>query len=114
MIRAKAKIHSPSRVTMKLGSYWGEGFAIGISNMARDVKRSAENLLYIPEVSAPKMALAYAGELSSDYSYYRNNEYAFDVSIPIDGREVARTTVKYTQEELDKNQRRENRKKGRI
>jgi phage-related protein len=29
-------------------------------------------------------------------------EYYFNISVPIDGREVARTTVKYNQEELDK------------
>lgn len=36
-MRRKLKIHSPSRVTMEIGGYFGEGFAIGISDSAKTV-----------------------------------------------------------------------------
>lgn len=113
-IEAKAKIKSPSRVTKALGSYYGEGYELGILGMVRDAKRAAEKLVSVPTASVPALAMAYDGGLSSEYDYYRQNNYTIEVSIPIDGREVARTTVKYTEEELNKRETRDNRKKGRV
>lgn len=36
-MRRALRIHSPSRVTMEIGGYFGEGFAIGISDSAKTV-----------------------------------------------------------------------------
>lgn len=113
-VRAKAKIKSPSRVASKLGAYWGEGFASGLSDMAHNVKVAAQDLASIPAVTTPDMAYTYSGELSSDYDYYRNAEYTIIVPVEIDGKEVARTTAPYTEAELNKRQKRDDRKKGRL
>lgn len=112
-VRAKAKIHSPSKVSDSLGAYWGEGFANGISDMANKVWNAAESLVAIPTVATPNMA-AFGGEMAAEYDYYRNAEYVIYVPLTIDGKEVARTTAKYTQDELDKRQTRESRKHGRT
>ena len=114
-IQAKAKIHSPSKLTDKLGGYYGEGFVNGILGMVRDAQAAAERLVTIPALNGPELAFAgaYSGELSEDYSYTRKAEYHITVVSEMDGREVARSTATYMQHELDRNQTRENRKHGR-
>ncbi len=113
-VRAKAKIHSPSRVADKLGGYWGSGLAGGILGKVKEVWNAAEKLISIPAIQTPDLQLAYAGDMSADYEYYRNTEYTIVVPVEIDGREVARTTAPYTEEELNKRQRREQRKHGKA
>ena len=113
-VRAKAKIHSPSKVSEGLGSYWGEGFVNGIADMTRDAWRAAENLVSAPSINTPKLAMAYAGEMSSDYSYHGNAEYTITVPLSVDGREVGKATAKYTQEEIDRQQTRDSRKHGKV
>ena len=58
--------------------------------------------------------MAYGGELSTDYSYYQEATYTVDVPLTIDGREVARATATYTQDELERQQARADRKRGRT
>ena len=113
-VRAKAKIHSPSRIAEKLGNYWGGGFAGGILDMAKKVWNAAKNLVAIPEVATPQLAGAFGGELLADYDYYRNAEYVIEVPLSVDGREFAKATVNYTQDELNKKQLRNNRKRGKV
>ena len=113
-IKAKAKIHSPSRVTKALGSYYGEGYELGILGMVRDAKRAAEKLISVPTASVPTLAMAYDGGLSSEYDYYRQNDYTIEVPLTVDGKEFARATAKYSQEELNKRTKRDNRKKGKV
>lgn len=113
-VRAKAKIHSPSKVSAKLGDYWGTGFVNGIMDKVKEVKRASEKLISIPALSMPKVSFAYAGEMSADYDYYHNRVYVIEVPVEIEGREVARASAKYTKEELDKLQSRDDRKHGRI
>lgn len=43
-MRRKLKIHSPSRVTMEIGGYFGEGFAIGISDSAKTVSDAVTDM----------------------------------------------------------------------
>lgn len=112
-VRAKAKIASPSKVSTGLGAYWGEGFANGISDMANKVWNAAENLVAIPTVATPNLA-SFGGEMAAEYDYYRNAEYVISVPLTIDGKEFARTTATYTQNELDKRQTRDSRKHGRA
>lgn len=111
-IRAKAKIHSPSRVTMALGSYYGEGFVLGIKSMLKDAYNMAEELVSVPSVMTPDMNLAYAGELSSDYSYNRQAEYKIYVPLEIDGKEFAKAEASYMQEEINRRESRDSRKRG--
>ena len=113
-IRAKAKIKSPSRVTKALGGYYGEGYELGILDMVRDAKRAAEKLVSVPTASVPTLAMAYEGGLSSEYDYYRQNDYTIEVPLTVDGKEFARATAKYSQEELNKRTTRDNRKKGKV
>lgn len=113
-VRAKAKIHSPSRVSMKLGEYWGKGFGGGVLDMVGFVKKASQKLIDIPTINTPTLSFTYAGEMSSDYEYYRNANYTIVVPVEIDGREVAKATAPYTEEELNKRQNRANRKKGKI
>ena len=113
-IEAKAKIKSPSRVTKALGSYYGEGYELGILGMVRDAKRAAEKLVSVPTASVPALAMAYEGGLSSEYDYYRQNDYTIEVPLTVDGKEFARATARYSQEELNKRTTRDNRKKGKV
>ena len=46
-----------------------------------------------------------SGEMSADYDYYRNSEYIIEVPLTVDGKEFARATASYTQEELNRNRR---------
>lgn len=111
-VRAKAKIKSPSRVSMALGEYWGEGYVEGIGNMINDAWKMTEQLVSIPQVATP--AMAYSGELSSEYDYYRNTEYVVEVPVVIDGKTVAKTTAPFMENELNKKQIRDSRKHGKV
>ena len=113
-IRAKAKIHSPSKVATADGRYYGKGLANGLLDMVKEVWDAAEQLVSIPAVATPNMALAYAGELVSDYNYSSNSEYTIEVPLTVDGKEFARATAVYTQDELNRRQTREERKRGKV
>ncbi|MBR4930748.1 MAG: tape measure protein [Bacteroidaceae bacterium] len=113
-IRAKAKIHSPSEVTTALGKYFGEGFVNGIATMAKDAWKVAQELVSIPQVATPQLAGMYGYELSSDYDYSDHAEYNITVVSELDGREIARGTVPFMEDEMNKRQTRTNRKKGTI
>lgn len=111
-IRAKAKIHSPSKLSRGLGRYWGGGYELGIIDKIKDVRQAAKSLISIPNIMLPRVDMAYAGGTATDYEYYRNSEYIIEVPLNVDGKEFARATASYTQEELDKMQSRESRKRG--
>lgn len=116
-IVAKSKIGSPSKVTTKLGKWFGIGWVNGVGSMVKDAINVAKELVEIPKIDAPKPELAFAGgynskNLSDDYDYYNNATYHITVVSELDGREIARGTVKYNQEEMDKIQRRNVRKQG--
>lgn len=113
-LRAKARIASPSKVAAQEGRYWGEGLAIGIASMEAKVRKAAESLWSIPAVNTPRLAMAYSGEMSADYDYYQDSIYTIEVPVRVDGREVARATATYTQEEIERQQARDNRKRGNV
>lgn len=115
-IRAKAQIHSPSKVSDKLGQYWGGGYVKGIKKMFSDAKKASMELIHIPS-SIKKPDLALAGNISTanlddDYVYTKNANYTIIVPVEIDGKETARVIAPYTEAELDKRQRRNSRKHG--
>lgn len=113
-IRTKAMIHSPSKLTDKLGSFFGEGWVNSILGYVRDARHAAEQLVTIPQVATPAFAGTYGMEMSGDYEYYRNSHYVIEVPLSVDAREFARATASYTQEELNRKQMRENRKHGKV
>lgn len=116
-VRAKAKIHSPSRVFMQLGSYIGEGFAAGISATEGLVRKNSEDMVAIPNVNhlsdltIDKYRTGRA-ELSSEYSYRENTTYEIVVVSELDGKEIAKATAVYTQDELEKLEKRKMRRQG--
>lgn len=113
-IEAKAKIGSPSKITTQYGKWYGEGYVNGINGMIKKAHSTAESLVTIPQVQTPSLSMAYSGGMSSDYSYSSNSSYIIEVPVNVDGKEVARVTAPYTQAELNKREKRENRKKGKV
>lgn len=112
-IRAKAMIHSPSKLTYQLGEYFGEGFTNGIKNLTKDAWKVASDLVSIPAVNVPQMALAgWDTTLNDEYFYNDSAEYVIYVPVEIDGKEVATVTAPYTEAELAKRQKYRNRKQG--
>lgn len=118
-IRAKAQIHSPSKIADKLGTYWGIGFAGGIKSMLGLVQRYSEDMVEIPSLavaSGPDIsALRSNGtnQMSEEYSYNRNDTYTIYVPLKLEGREIAKATATYTREEIENYDERMSRKKGR-
>lgn len=114
-VRAKAKIHSPSRVFAGLGAYVGEGFALGIESMSRKVAEATQNIVEIPTLSTDmRMRFSGAGdyELSGDHSYSSNATYTIVVPVEYNGREAARVTAEFTQKELESRESMKMRLKG--
>lgn len=114
-VRAKAKIHSPSRVFAGLGAYVGEGFALGIESMTRKVAEATQDIVDIPTLSTDmRMRFSGAGdyELSGDHSYSSNATYTIVVPVEYNGREAARVTAEFTQKELESRESMKMRLKG--
>ena len=82
--------------------------------MAKKAWNAAKNLVSFPNMDKLSPAMAFSGELSSDYDYYRNAEFVIDVPLTVDGKEFARATASYTENELNRRQTRDNRKRGKI
>lgn len=117
-IRAKAKIHSPSRVSGKLGSYWAEGWINNILDKVRESRNAIEKLVHIPslpEISVPAVAGAGGGswDLNDDYDYSRSRYIYIEVPVDLDGREIAKASAEYMEDELDRRQMHDDRKHGR-
>lgn len=116
-IRAKAQIHSPSRVTDKLGNYFGIGWINGIMDHVQEAKQAAMELIQVPELTpAPEIGVNLRSgyeDLNDSYQYSSNGKYTIYVPVNLDGREIGKATATYTREEIEKQETRENRKKGR-
>lgn len=113
-VRAKAMIHSPSKLFKKNGIYIGEGQENGILSKVKDVWNAAKKMVQIPNTEMPQMTLAYAGGMPDEYEYTRNNVYTIIVPVEVDGKEFARITTPYTEAELNKRQKHGGRKRGLV
>lgn len=114
-IRAKARIHSPSKVSEKDGAYWGEGWVRGILSKVKDTRSAMTDLLYVPKMETPTLSLEGANglTLNDDYDYGKTNPtYTIYVVSELDGKQVAKSTAVYTQKELEKLEKQNNRKHG--
>lgn len=114
-IRAKAQIRSPSRVTEKLGEYWGQGYVNGILSMAKEAVSASRKLVSFPELQSDGLSLSLAGTgmtISDDSVFGDNSTYVIEVPINLDGREVSRVTAPFMRKDLDKIDSRNNRKNG--
>ena len=116
-IRAKAKISSPSKVAEGLGGYWGGGYVGGILSKVKEAWRASEKLVSVPSKVMKRQKLAVAGgygnmELSDDYTYYQEAKYTIIVPVELEGREIAKASATYTQDELEKEDKLKNMLKG--
>lgn len=104
--RAAAKVHSPSRVFMAIGNYIGEGFAIGIEQTERMVRKATESIVNIPNDQALD---GYGFRMdgvsnvnSTTYDFNSNQSFTFNSTLTLDGRTLAKASNRYTEEELNK------------
>lgn len=109
-IREKAKIGSPSRVAIKTFSWIGKGAAIGLEKMQGKVAKASADLFNIPSLYEPDFAFACGGmssnmTLDDRYSYEEKREYEFVIPLIADGRQIAKATAVYTEEELNKREK---------
>lgn len=115
-IKEFLNINSPSRVTMALGEFAGQGLGVGLDKMAGNVAKSAKHLANeaVPPVERFKAngyeavrrsntATAAATTTSTRNSTSKDDSvYYFEIPVEVDGRQVAKATAKFTQEELDR------------
>ena len=115
-IEAKAKIGSPSKVSDKLGNWFGIGWVNGILEKVRQARKAAQQLLYVPKVATPDIAWAASGggsgQLYDQYNYGGGRTVVIEVPVELDGKTIAKVSAPYTQEELDKRETRAARKRG--
>lgn len=113
-VEAKAQIASPSKLFFGLGEWTGEGYADGIEAQQRAVWKAAEDLVAIPTVAMQDFNGSFAGELAEELEFFGNAEYIITIPFDIDGREFARATATYQQDELDRLQAHTSRLRGKV
>lgn len=115
-IVAKAKIGSPSKVSTKLGGFFGIGWVNGILDKVQEAKAATLELFTVPSlVPVPDIGMTIGGgirDLDENYNYTRSARYTIIVPVELEGREVARVTAPYTEAELNKKQKVKNMIKG--
>lgn len=112
-IQAKAKIGSPSKVTEKDGMWTGKGYVLGLESMYSAVKRASEKLLYLPLMSAPKMAFGgVVSDMNAEYDYTSNAQLTVETPLYINDREFARATYRANQNEINRNSKLNERLRG--
>lgn len=115
-IVAKAKIGSPSKVSTKLGGFFGIGWVNGILDKVREAKAATLELFTVPSlVPVPDIGMTIGGgirDLDENYNYTRSAKYTIIVPVEMEGREVARVTAPYTEAEQNKRQKVKNMIKG--
>lgn len=112
-LKTRLKIHSPSKVAASLGSYTGQGFVNGVEDQVSAARDAMQKLVEMPR---PQLAMAAGAEnlrLHDEYNYTSNRHYTFEAVTEIDGREVARSTAEYTEDELERRRKNSERIKGR-
>lgn len=112
-LKTRLKIHSPSKVAASLGSYTGQGFVNGVEDQVSAARDAMQKLVEMPR---PQLAMAAGAEnlrLHDEYNYTSNRSYRFEAVTELDGREIARSTAEYTEDELERRRRNSERIKGR-
>lgn len=79
-VRDWLDMHSPSRVAMKDGSFFGEGFAIGIADKIKAVGNSAKNLAMSANANVNKFLESFSMPVD-------NNELTLRVNVEYNGTE---------------------------
>lgn len=112
-LKTRLKIHSPSKVAASLGSYTGQGFVNGVEDQVSAARDAMQKLVEMPR---PQLAMAAGAEnlrLHDEYNYTSNRSYRFEAVTELDGREIARSTAEYTEDELERRRKNSERIKGR-
>jgi len=103
-IRAKAQIHSPSKLTKKLGVFLGSGMAGGIESSVELVKKAAMKLVSLPDassVSLPSFSGGAGGRLGDGFVYQPEVYVQSEVVSNLDGRKVGFDTAAYVKAKND-------------
>lgn len=106
-------IASPSKVFRWIGRMAGQGLVNGLETMSRAVDKATYNMITIPDMRAPQPCFA-DSSLSDNYRYGYMGPSEITVISEIDGRQVAKATVDPMEAELNKRQKRDNRKHGKV
>lgn len=124
-------INSPSRVMRdEVGRYLAEGIGVGFNKYmpAKSMQSSLQEALdavgstkihdiSIPNISAPSFDLAYSTsggtmDLNDDYDYGRARYIRIEVPVNLEGREIAKASAEYMEDEQNKIRTRNDRKRG--
>ena len=76
-----------------------------------------KRLVHIPTIKQPDFAMpcgGYSGDLNDNYSYGNSGYYVIEVPVNMDGKEVARITAPFTEEELNKKTDERKQKEGKT
>jgi hypothetical protein len=86
--RAAANTHSPSRVFMEIGSFMGEGLAIGMESSAPRVADAASKMVDAATTTADKIAQAFSGDQwANDFNSKIEHSFA-DMSNTMSNKDV--------------------------
>lgn len=92
-MRSALQIHSPSRVTQKLGEMTGQGFELGMVESMNAAIRSAQNVVgsmnLTPRLSAPDLSSAFASAAGS----IADAEGSRPIYLNVNGRTLATVTA---------------------
>jgi hypothetical protein len=77
------------------------------------IERAAIEMISIPEAQAPRPCFA-DSQLNDNYRYGYMGPSEITVVTEIDGKQVAKATVEPMEAELNKRQKRDNRKHGKV
>ena len=101
-MRNALQVHSPSKVTTKIGEYASEGAAIGLLNMISMVKRASDKVAQVMVPQPDTVARpAYAGA-TSGYSAYTGHSGNMTLVLEVDGRELGRVVAPFSELENQK------------
>ena len=103
-------IASPSKVMKKLGTYTGEGFAIGIESTYRQVQAAMGGLYGLQPAGA--LGGTINAGMNDAYSYQVSARYEVIVPVELNGREIARASANDMQEAINQLESRQSRKVG--
>ena len=124
-------INSPSRVMRdEVGRYLAEGIGVGFEKYmpTKSMQNSLQDALgavgstkihdiSIPNIPTPSFDLAYSTsggtmDLNDDYDYGRARYIRIEVPVDLDGREIAKASAEYMEDEQNKIRIRDDRKRG--
>ena len=122
IMRNALKERSPSKVTRKIGAYASEGLAVGLLEELHSVEKASRLVanaitdIIEPDIGSISDQLAYAGDFSYQsenfLNHTSNNTLEVYVVSELDGRKVGYGTATYTQEQIEKQTKRNSRRAG--